>query len=351
MIKTVFLAGMTGFVGSRAIKDFVCSGIQVKALVRDVGKAQKKLAAMHFSPEQMAKVELIEGDLLTPTADTYIHLKSCDAVYHAAAKVGFLGSRSEYLETNYRATAALAAQAKRAGVSRFVYLSSQAAVRPIRWHLSDTQEKLSPATPYPSMWKMGLFHYGWAKQLAEKDLLTLSDASFAVTIFRPHVIWGIGDTTLANLLSEMGKKGSLTLVNGPHQCASSHIDTVLHYSHRALTGEMGTTGIFHVLDSSNMTMNQWLDSYTQALDLQVGKRISYRVAYVLGALLEGLGRLFGFTPPLDRFAVDGMGRSMHGDMNPTIVAFGPPPEINVAAEMEKFGYWYAQIRDAKEKGP
>jgi nucleoside-diphosphate-sugar epimerase len=343
-MATYFITGVSGFVGSRFAADCARRGVRVKALVRDEVKAKEKLIAVGVTQDEMRNIQFVRGDLTFLTAEHYMQLKDCDAVFHAGAKVGFLGPRRDYLTTNYYASLALANMAKRAGVKRLVYLSSQAAVRPIKYRFWDTHESLSPATPYPSKWSMGLFHYGRAKQLAEKGLMNLSDASFVVTIFRPHVIWGVGDTTLANVLLAMSKKVPLTLVNGPHRCASSHVGTLIHYSHRALEIENGVSGVFHMLDGSNLTMNEWLDSYSGALGITKIKRISYHPAYLLAALVEGAGRFIrlfypDYVPPLNRFEVDGMGRSMHGDMRPTIEAFGPQPQIDVNYEMQKFREW------------
>ena len=113
------VTGATGFVGSHLAEALRGRGDEVTALVRSPAKA--------VALEPLG-VRIVAGDLDDP-ASLARAVEGQDVVYHVA---GLIAARTEhdFLQCNRDGTASLVAAAARAGVERFVYVSSMAAGGP-----------------------------------------------------------------------------------------------------------------------------------------------------------------------------------------------------------------------------
>jgi nucleoside-diphosphate-sugar epimerase len=107
-----------------------------------------------------------------------------DAIVHLAAlsndPVGELDEKLTY-EINYQATINLAELAKKAGVKRFVFVSTQSI-----YGISNTEDELDE---YSSV-KNPQTAYAKTKWLAEQELKNLEGNDFAITYVRPSTVFG-----------------------------------------------------------------------------------------------------------------------------------------------------------------
>ena len=78
----VLVTGATGFVGYHAARELVASGHEVRALVRDPGKAARVLGPLGLSGQ-----DFVRGDM-TDVAAVDGAIAGCGAVLHSAASVG-----------------------------------------------------------------------------------------------------------------------------------------------------------------------------------------------------------------------------------------------------------------------
>src|SRR5262249_58107759 len=118
-LRRVLVTGATGLLGSHLAERLTSRGDRVRALVRH-GSRTAFLDSLG--------VEIMRGDLTDP--------RDCDAatagatqVYHCAAKVGDWGTWPEFQRGCMDATRTLAQAAGRAGVARFLHISSTSAYR------------------------------------------------------------------------------------------------------------------------------------------------------------------------------------------------------------------------------
>jgi UDP-glucose 4-epimerase len=110
----VLITGATGKVGSRLVKRLALRGYDIRALVRDPGRAAGLRAQ---------RVEIMRGDLLDHSS-LESAVKGVDAVVHCAT-VFFQGDSSEQADAlNELGTERLAELARDAGVKRFVFTST-----------------------------------------------------------------------------------------------------------------------------------------------------------------------------------------------------------------------------------
>lgn len=115
MTQTVLVAGASGAVGGQVVKQLAQSGTKVRVLCRQRAQAE---ALSRYTTDAFLGDALVEGQLL----------KACDGVDAVisclGASVGLRAKeKASYRKVDPVANGHLLAEAERAGVSRFVYLS------------------------------------------------------------------------------------------------------------------------------------------------------------------------------------------------------------------------------------
>jgi nucleoside-diphosphate-sugar epimerase len=166
----VLVTGASGFVGRALVAALAKSGHEVRAAVR------RRNTVSFPSGVEIA----LHGDLATDV-DWSPLVAGCEAIVHLAgiAHVGPEISAEIYGRVNHRATIELAKAADRAGVTRFVFVSSiRAQTGPVSDRVLTEADEPRPSDAY-----------GRSK-LAAEDFLRASNLRY--TILRPVLIYGAG---------------------------------------------------------------------------------------------------------------------------------------------------------------
>jgi nucleoside-diphosphate-sugar epimerase len=170
-IRTLAVTGGTGFVGSHLLRLALAEGYDLRALSRG------------WKPPE-DDVAWVDGALDRP--DTLVKLAAgADAIVHVAGAINAPG-RARFEAVNVAGTAAMIDAARKAGVRRFVHISSLAAREP------------------------GLSDYGWSKARSER-LVAASGLDW--TIVRPPAVYGPGDRETFDLF-RMARRGLVALPPG-----------------------------------------------------------------------------------------------------------------------------------------
>ena len=181
-MTTLAITGGTGFVGKRAIDLALVAGHSVRALTR------------RPQPPRDG-VTWIEGALDTPEPLDRL-VDGADAVLHIAGVVN-APDRAGFAAGNIAGTQAVLDATQRAGVRRFVHVSSLAAREP---HLSI---------------------YGWSK-IESEAIVAVSGLDWSIV--RPPAIYGPGDMEMRDLF-RMAKSGIAALPPGG-RVSVIHVDDI-----------------------------------------------------------------------------------------------------------------------------
>lgn len=169
----VLVTGSSGFVGRHLCEAFYQKDINFVPVVR-------KQVNEHLFENQVVIANIDEG------TDWSVALAGVDCIVHLAAHVHQMDKASQgnpdaYFKLNFSSTISLAKQAAKAGVKRFVFMSSISVygVHEAE-NLIDENTNCNPQS-----------HYAYSKYQAELTLLELgSEEGMEIVIIRPPLVYG-----------------------------------------------------------------------------------------------------------------------------------------------------------------
>ena len=312
----VMVTGAKGFVGAQLCKALADAGHTVSAALRNDGP---------MPPGAVRKV--IVGDIAT--ADWNEALRGAQSVIHCAARAHILNDSPAnaqlYLQTNLHATRRLAAAAARAGVRRFVYLSSikvngeQTSGRPYAPH-----DRPDPQDPY-----------GQSKLLAEQALLEVSaGAGMSAAIVRPPLVYG--PEVRANFLRLMawvdsGRPLPLGAVDNRRSLVS--IWNLCDLLVRLLDDGVPAGRVWFVSDGEDLSTSDLIRRIAIALQRRA------RLLPVPVSLLQALATLAGKRNEVIRLC-----GSLTVDISQTRSELGWSPPLSVAESLARTAAWYRSRR-------
>ena len=240
-MRPVLVTGAAGFVGSHLVDALLARDIPVRALVRP-----------ETDRRWLSQVDFTLGDIGDPQGDDALAraAEGCAVVYHVAG-ITQARTRGAFTRVNAEGAGRMARAASRAGVPRFVLVSSLAAGGPARAGRPRTEG--DPDTPVGG--------YGQSKKEGE---VRAADAFGPVVTVRPPVVYGPRDAALA-LLFRMADRGILPLPGGLLQRLS-----LVHAQDLAqalvLAGERAPAGArYYVASGPPVTSGELADAIGRAL--------------------------------------------------------------------------------------
>ncbi|RAL24798.1 hypothetical protein DL240_00885 [Lujinxingia litoralis] len=274
----VFLTGATGFVGSHVAEALLAAGHEVMALVRPTSKVA------HLSALGVSQVV---GSMEAPEA-LEASLREVDAVVHVAGMTTGKTPADLY-RVNGVASGRLAEVAARAGVARFVYVSSAAAQGPGE----GDQPRPRGVRPRP------VSHYGRSKLHGEGAVLRVRQ-EMGVTILRPPPVYGPRDRDMFQVFQLASYGLGPVLGDGSRWLSVIHVHDVARAAVRCLE-DVGSGAAYTIDDGGRYTWRE----FTGIIAGAVGKRglhlpIPAPLFGVAAMLSEAGGRLAGVTPIFNR---------------------------------------------------
>jgi nucleoside-diphosphate-sugar epimerase len=276
----LLVTGAPGWLGDAFLQSLASSPIpgvtEVRCLVRHGAPVEGD-----GSSRWGVRVDVVRGDL-EDAASLERALDGVDTVLHGAAVMHVRALR-EYYAINSEGTRTLASMAARAGVRRFVYVSSNAA-----GGKSTSREGLLQESDADRP----LSHYGRSKWLGERWLFD-TPGSMERSVLRSCMLYGPPVPARHVDVYRRIAHGRMPLVgSGDYARSLTHIDNMLQGVRLALTSAAANGHVFNIADAEAYTTRSVVEAMARALGVQprylplpaAAAKLAYGVDWLLGAL-------------------------------------------------------------------
>jgi len=321
----VLVTGGTSLLARRTAEALVARGDDAVLLQRSA------------SPTDIEQVlgDVRDADLVLRAVD------GCDAVIHAAAKVGVVGAWEDYRSINVDGTANVVAAARQHGVSRVVHVSTPS--------VAHAGHSLVGAPASPAVTGRTDAHYAESKAIAERLALGAASDALPLVAVRPHLVWGPGDTQLVGRIVERARTGRLALVGGGTALIdTTYIDNAASALVAALDAAVpGAACIgraYVIANGEPRPIRELIEGILHAAGVQVTPRnVPLRAATLAGSVVERLWPLRhpDVEPPLTRFLAEQLGTAHWFDPRPARDDLAWTPTVTIDQGLEHLTAWFA----------
>jgi len=308
----VLVTGGRGLLGSAVVAELLARGHDVTTFQR--------------SPAGTGADEIL-GDITDATA-VAAAVSGCDGIVHLAAKVSMTGDWEQFEEVNVHGTALVLAAAQAAGAARFVHVSSPS--------VAHSGSPLVGAGAEPSTPEHARGHYARSKAMAEQLALEADSDGFAVTVVRPHLVWGPGDTQLVGRIIERARAGRLVLIDdGAALIDTTYVDNAADAIAQALERcdlPVVRGKAFVVTNGEPRTVSELLGRMALAGGADPPRRsVPLGVARPAGRLLEQVWTWGDLPdePPLTSFVAEQLATAHWFDQRATRAALDWTPKVGL----------------------
>jgi nucleoside-diphosphate-sugar epimerase len=313
----VLVTGAHGFIGSHLVDELLAAGHRVRALVSPWGVLDRLADAQGSSGLEIVRADVTAPDSLSGVCE------GIEAVVHAAARVADWGRWAEFERVNVGGTKALLAEAGRAGVRRFVLVSSVAVHRYRGFREADPR-----TTPRATPREWGSLPYGRSKILAEDAVL---GSALEGVVVRPG-LWPFGprDRIFARL-ADMVRRGALPLVDGGRAVVNTaYVGNLVRGLRLAVERPEAPGKVYVIADAGAPSWKELIDELARLTGGPAPRRsLPGALAVPAGALVETVWRLLAPTkePPLTRYRAGLMRRDVHFSIEAARRELGYEPAV------------------------
>ncbi len=322
------VTGGGGFLGRYIVEQLQSAGHRVRVFARG-----------DYPELTVGGVEVVRGDV-RHRVDVERAVAGVETVFHVAAVPGIWGSWEHFHSINVFGTENLLKSASEAGTQRFIYTSSPSVVYDGKPHLNADE-----SLPYPDRY---LCHYPRSKAIAERNVLAAhGHRGMATVSLRPHLIWGPRDNHLIPRLIDRAHRGKLRQVgDGTNLISMSYVENAAA-AHLQAAASLSCTAphggkAYFINEPAPVRLWDWVNEILAIAELPpLNKRISYRLAYSAGAVLEGVYTLLRLEsePLMTRFLAAQLSQSHSYSIAAAQRDFGYTPLVDVKTGMRRLGEW------------
>jgi nucleoside-diphosphate-sugar epimerase len=325
--KLNLVTGATGLLGSHVAERLVARGERVRALVRPGGD----VGFLRGLGVELLEGDLGEGESLDPA------VAGASVVYHCAARVGDWGPWRLYRQAVVEATANLLEASRRAGVGRFLHVSSINVYGHPRLEEGQWLSERDPLGVNLWWWD----HYCRAKILAEE---TVRSHPGAWTIVRPSWMFGPRDrNSLPRVLSAVREGRAVLVGSGHNRLNIVHAGDVADGVLLAADSPAAIHEAYNLSSEGAVSQREFLNALTDALGLpRIERRVPFGMAFTAGFLAELAGRVLGRSrpPTLTRYAVALIGRTTRFRIDKAREHLGWQPRLAPLDGLRQTLEWY-----------
>ncbi|MEO0373572.1 MAG: NAD-dependent epimerase/dehydratase family protein [Cyanobacteria bacterium P01_A01_bin.17] len=275
------VTGANGFTGSHLCQYLLQRGDQVVAYVRQTSD---------LSRLEALDVEFAYGEI-TDKASLESAMQGVNTVFHTAAYVELGLVDAALMErVNVGGTKAVLTAAQAAGVSKMVYCSTIGVY-------GDTQGKLIDETFVRQQTDFSSA-YDRTKYLAQQAVDAAAQSGFHVVSVMPSGIFGPGDPHFGKVVQLFLKGGLKVWAGADRVTGIVHVDDLVEAM--ILAVERSQPGEHYIISTGELTTREMFQVFSDETGIPVPTEIPEPIVRLAGNILDPIGRLFGWQPPLSR---------------------------------------------------
>lgn len=306
---SILVTGGNGYIGSHLVRALARDGHRVTALMRQDG------GELVF-PTNANKVISPNYPMSDWKGEPYF--SGVNVVIHTAGRVHRATEHGDaiqhcYQQDNVDFSLRMAELAHKAGVKRFIFLSS-----------IGTEEIDNAFHQGRMTWKMAweMSPYKASKLLAERALLAFGRAhGMEIIVIRLPMVYGKGAPgSFQKMLHWLRRRLPLPVYGIENPRAFVAIETVTDFIRLCLTHPLATQKVWAIRDKDEITAAEFALSLAEA-----GQLAKPRLWMVPLWLLNGVGFLFGFSRQIKSLT-----QSLHIDLTPVKQKLGWSPTLTVS---------------------
>ena len=318
------VTGATGFTGGRLARFLAERGDDVRALVRDRGKAGS-LATR--------SIEIVQGDL-RDGASLERAMAGVEVVYNIAALYREAGlSAAEYRAVNATAVGEIVTLAKRAGARRVVHCSTVGVHGDVEHPPANEDAPLRPGDVYQET-KLEGEHAG---------IEAARRTGMELVIVRPSGIYGPADRRLFKVFGAVAQRRFVMLGSGRHFYHVTYIDDLCE-GFRLCATVPRAAGRTYILAGGEITTLAELVRVTAEVARvpPPSRRLPVWPVWLAGAACETIFTPLGMSPPLYRRRVDFFRKSRAFDISRARQELGFEPRVTLREGIGRTLEWYRE---------
>jgi nucleoside-diphosphate-sugar epimerase len=323
------VTGATGLLGSHIVERLRAADVPVRVLVRPTSDRAWL---------ETQGVEFTEGDI-TDRASLDRACEGVDCVVHSAAKVGDWGDWDEFERITIGGTQNVIDASIAAGVRRLVHISS---ISVYGYYTADETIDESWPTAY------GLYRWAYysKSKVAAEELAWAAQHSgrIEVAIIRPAWIYGERDRVTIERLTRMIRTGKAKILGrGDNRLNVVYAGNIADAVVLAADRPEAVGEAFNISNDNVITQQAYFDLWAREIGAPpVTRKVSYRVAYTAGFVLECIGHLFRWKKPpfITRYAVWLMGRRSFFVTDKARRVLGWEPRVSYEEGVPRTNAWY-----------
>ncbi len=319
----ILVTGGTGFTGSHLVKRLLDKGHEVLVLDYQKGLFHDELE------KRGAQIEL-GGILQRDLVDRMV--KGCEVVHHVAAAFRQLNVPDQhYWDVNVEGTRYLLDAAKRFGVRKFVYCSTQG----VHGHIQNPPgNELSPIAPED--------YYQLTKYEGEKVVEQYVKEGLDAVTLRPTAIYGPGDPGRFLILFRMVQKGSFLMFgNGSTFYHPVYIENLVDAFELAAEKDGIQGESYLIADEHYYSLNDLVNHVARAMGKEVNIRhLPFQPLWLAAFACEIVCKPLRITPPLFRRRVDWFRQVRAFSIEKARRDLAYQPKVGIEEGLARTGEWY-----------
>ncbi|HEY0880157.1 MAG TPA: NAD(P)-dependent oxidoreductase [Archangium sp.] len=290
-MSLAIVTGATGWLG-RALCEALLDGLKEVPSLATPPAGRKVRALVHGPTTGLdPRVEAIAGDLATGQGvDALFEGAKGATVFHVAGVIHPSRGVKEFHEVNTEGTKRLLDAAKKAGVRRFIYVSSNSPIG-TNGSPSEVFDESAPYHPY-----MG---YGRSKRAAEEAVLA-AGKDLEIVIIRPPWFYGPRQPARQNTFFTMIRTGKGPLVGGgKNRRSMAYVDNICQGLLLCEKVEAAKGNVYWIADERPYEMTEIIDTVERLLEKEFNLPCTHgrlrlpglasEMAYLVDATLQGVG--------------------------------------------------------------